>query len=159
MGKSRDTSQRKHTSLRYLNRSGVFFTKVGRREAEWDSSMNGVLRRIGFSCASFREGTTGGRFAGFFFFFFPWISTLFVGQSVGGRYGRWTGVSSLYGFICLFGAFLIFWGCEGGLATGIFCFFFHGLLAYFHGAEYRRSLGGRFVLLLSWMYFFFLTEC
>lgn len=120
---------------------------------EWGSSANWVLMCF-VSGGYYRR-----KVCWFFFFFFPWISTLFVGQSVGGRYGRWTGVSSLYGFICLFGAFLIFWGCEGGLATGIFCFFFHGLLAYFHGAEYRRSLGGRFVLLLSWMYFFFLTEC
>lgn len=53
---------------------------------------------------------------GFFLFF--------VGQSVGGRYGRWTGVSSLYGFICLFGAFLIFFGAaRGGLRRGYSAFF------------------------------------
>lgn len=54
-------------------------------------------------------------------------------------------------FICSFGAFfffLVFLGLRRtGLATAIFCFFY-GLLVYFHGAKYRRSIWGRFVLFL-----------
>lgn len=113
----------------------------------------GVLRRIGFSCASFREGTIGGRFAGFFLFFF-------VGQSVGGRYGRWTGVSSLYGFICLFGAFLIFfWGCEGGLRRGYSAFFSSRSFGiFFMGLSTEGVLGGVLFYFLGCI-FFFLTEC
>lgn len=85
-----------------------------------------------------------------FFFFF------FVGQSVGGRYGRWTGVSSLYGFICLFGAFLIFFlGLRGGLATGIFCFFFLTVFWYiFMGLSTEGVLGGVLFYFLGCIFFF-----
>lgn len=54
----------------------------------------------------------------------------------------------IYLFVwCLFG---FFFGAATGLATAIFCFLFcfYGLLVYFHGVKYRRSLWGRFVLLL-----------
>lgn len=57
------------------------------------------------------------------------------------------GVSSLYGFICLLGAFLLFGGCDGvgGVATAIFCFFLFFLFTviwYFFSRYFFYFYGG-----------------
>lgn len=84
IGKGSDTSQRKHKPTLFEWKRGTF-TEVGKRVWGWMGFFDELVLR-GY-CRWFF-------FSSLNFYTFRWP----IG---GGRCGRWTGVSSLYGFICL----------------------------------------------------------